>query len=69
MLSADEYVRRLRDPLSYGEQDENGVDLSLIRQNLELSPKERLLRGDRARRGALQLLEYGRNQRERKRRR
>jgi|tagenome__1003787_1003787.scaffolds.fasta_scaffold8843301_1 hypothetical protein len=52
------------DPLWYGEQDENGVDLSLIRENLKLSPKDRLLRGDRARRSALRLLEYGRRQRE-----
>lgn len=26
----------------YGEQDENGVDLSLIRENLKLTPIERL---------------------------
>lgn len=26
----------------YGEQDENGVDISLLRENLKLSPKERL---------------------------
>jgi hypothetical protein len=51
-------------PLYYGEQDENGVDISLIRENLKLTPSERLLRGDRARRSALRLLEYGRRQRE-----
>jgi hypothetical protein len=51
-------------PLWYGEQDVNGVDLSLIRENLKLTPKERLLRADRARRSALRLLEYGRRQRE-----
>ena len=28
----------MHDPLWYGEQDENGVDLSLIRSNLERSP-------------------------------
>jgi hypothetical protein len=26
----------------YGEQDENGVDLSLLRENLKLTPRERL---------------------------
>mgnify|MGYP001470730548 CR=1 FL=1 len=52
------------DPLWYGEQDANGVDLSLIRENLKLTPRERLLRGDRARRSTLRLLEYGRRQRE-----
>jgi hypothetical protein len=64
MIPADEYLRRLQDPLYYGEQDENGVDLSLIRENLKLTPEGRLLRGDRARRSALELLEYGRRQRE-----
>ncbi len=64
MIPADEYLRRLQDPLYYGEQDENGVDLSLIRENLKLTPEERLLRADRARRQALELLEYGRRQRE-----
>jgi hypothetical protein len=28
----------------YGEQDENGIDLSAIRRNLRLSPTERLAR-------------------------
>jgi hypothetical protein len=31
----------------FGEQDENGVDMSLIRGNLKLTPAERLRRGDR----------------------
>ena len=48
----------------YGEQDENGTDLSLIRVNLRLTPARRLLQGDEARRGALQLGEYGRLARE-----
>ena len=26
----------------YGEQDENGVDVSLLRENLKLTPRERL---------------------------
>jgi len=28
----------------YGDQDENGVDLSLLRENLKLTPTERLQR-------------------------
>jgi hypothetical protein len=52
------------DPLWYGEQDENGVDLSLIRENLKLSPEERLIRGDRARYSTLTLMEHGRRHRE-----
>jgi hypothetical protein len=42
-------------PNYYGEQDENGIDLSLIRENLKLSPLERIRKGDRARRQALRL--------------
>jgi len=48
----------------YGEQDENGVDLSLIRENLKLTPLERIRKGDLARRQALKMLEYGRRHRE-----
>jgi hypothetical protein len=59
----------LQSPHWYGEQDENGVDLSLIRAALKLSPTERLRRSDKARRDALRLLEYGRRQRERNARR
>ncbi len=32
----------------YGLQDGNGVDVSLIRENLKLTPLERLRKGDRA---------------------
>jgi hypothetical protein len=49
----------------YGEQDENGVDLSLIRSNLRLTPTERLRRADREARGLLRLREYVRRNRER----
>jgi hypothetical protein len=45
----------MRSPTWYGEQDENGVDLSLIRENLKLTPEERLLQADHARRSALEL--------------
>ena len=48
----------------YGEQDENGTDLSLIRSLLQVSPAQRLLLADSARRGALELMEYGRKHRE-----
>jgi hypothetical protein len=52
------------DPNGYGEQDENGVDLSLIRELLKLTPLERLRRGDKARRDALRLRDHGRRIRE-----
>ena len=50
--------------LDYGEQDENGIDLSLIRSNLRLSPEQRLIKGDRGRRNFFLLREYGRRHRE-----
>lgn len=52
--------------LGYGEQDENGVDLSLIRALLRLTPTERLRRADRARKDALRLLEHGRRNRQKR---
>ena len=43
-----------------GQYDENGVDLSLIRANLHVTPTERARRGDRARRAALRVQAIGR---------
>jgi hypothetical protein len=48
----------------YGEYDENGVDLSLLRWMLGLSPLERLLVMERAARDTQILNEYGRRHRE-----
>ena len=45
-------------PTDYGEQDENGVDLSLIRRNLRLSPTERVRRAERESKGLLHLRKY-----------
>jgi len=56
--------KRYFGPDYYGEQDENGIDLSLIRENLKLSLIERIRKGDRYRRQALLLLEYGKQLRE-----
>lgn len=47
----------------YGEQDENGTDLSLIRWLLSLSPEQRLLQGDCGRENAVELQNCGRRQR------
>ena len=41
----------------YGEQDANGIDIPLIRENLRLSPMERLIKRQRA----LRLLREVRN--------
>ncbi len=59
-MTVEEYIRQCCGPHCYGEQDENGVDLSLIRGNLLLTPEERLLRGDRARRGVSELKRHAR---------
>jgi hypothetical protein len=48
----------------YPEQDENGVDLSLIRSMLELSPLERFRLMERKARETLTLNQYGRRHRE-----
>jgi hypothetical protein len=55
MMTAEEYLAKMKDPLWYGEQDENGVDLSLIRSNLEKTPTERVRKGDQATLGALRM--------------
>jgi hypothetical protein len=54
-MTADEYQRKLRDPKWYGDQDENGVDLSLIRENLKLTPTERIRKADLASLGMMRL--------------
>lgn len=43
-----------------GQYDENGVDVSLIRANLRLSPTARARRAERARRAALRVQAIGR---------
>ena len=40
----------------YGDQDENGIDLSLLHENLKLTPTERILKHDRALAGVLELI-------------
>jgi hypothetical protein len=44
----------------YGEQDENGTDLSLIRSLMAMTPLERVRAGDEARRSALWLRQHAR---------
>ncbi len=48
----------------FPEQNADGVDLTLIRENLKLIPVERLRKAERARRAALRLQQIGRQQRE-----
>jgi hypothetical protein len=55
-----------RSSVNYGEQDENGVDLSLIRRNLRLSPAERLRRAEKESKGLLRLRQYVRRDREKR---
>jgi hypothetical protein len=51
-------------PVSYGDQDENGVDLSLIRHMLAMTPRERVQQMSKACRDTYWLYEYGRRHRE-----
>ena len=46
-----------------GEYDQNGVDLSLIRANMKLTPEERARRAERARKAALRVQQIGRDSR------
>ena len=48
----------------FGEYDENGVDLSLLRYMLSLTPRERVLRLEKFARDTVKLMEYGRRHRE-----
>ncbi len=43
--------------------DDNGVDLSLIRANMRLTPAERARRAERARKAALRVQQIGRDSR------
>ena len=65
MMDADDPQRRCdHGSHYYGQQDENGIDLSLIRENLKLTPLERIHRANIAEQEAVRLLEYGRQHRE-----
>lgn len=64
MSSLPDPIAKYCGPHYYGEQDENGTDLSLIRENLRLSPMERVRKADMARRQTLVLMEYARRNRE-----
>lgn len=60
-VMSDALARR---DLNYGEQDENGVDLTLIRYMLSLPTSERLRKMDEFAEGTLRLFEIGRRHRE-----
>ena len=60
-MDEDEEIVSTRSIMTpYGEQDENGTDLSLIRELLRLTPLERLRLGDRATSDMLRLREHAR---------
>ncbi len=44
----DQWLKEYYEKYPYGEQDENGIDLSLLRENLKLTPTERLRKHNRA---------------------
>lgn len=47
--------RRLFGPRWYGEQNEDGIDLSVIRANLKLTPTQRIRRANAAQRDMIRL--------------
>ena len=49
-----EYLKKMQSPNWYGEQDENGIDLGIIRENLRLSIEERLAKASCGRRSVLE---------------
>ena len=56
-----EYLKKMQSPNWYGEQDENGIDLGAIRENLRLSIEERLAKASRGRRSVLENQRIGRH--------
>jgi hypothetical protein len=53
---AEEIIRfQEENPDYWGDQDENGVDLARLRENLKLTPAERLGQNDIALRGLLEM--------------
>lgn len=47
--SMEDLIRFQEDnPNYWGDQDENGVDLARLRENLKLTPAERIARNDQA---------------------
>lgn len=57
-MTAEKWIKQHCGPHCYGEQDAKGVDLSLIRANLRLTPEQRLQQGDQATTEALWLREH-----------
>ncbi len=57
---ANGWIKENCGPRSFGEQDENGVDLSLIRENFRLSYEERIRKADAARRQAQEMIDNAR---------
>jgi hypothetical protein len=64
-VQGNPHLDRVRYPLGpyFGEYNEAGVDLSLLRYMLSLSPLERLVRMEQHARDTLTLYEYGRKHR------
>ena len=48
-LTDDQWAIFQRATQGFGEQDENGVDISMLRENLKLTPTQRLQRLESAR--------------------
>jgi hypothetical protein len=66
MLTDEQIAKSSRNFEYYGEYSESGVDVSLIRRMLSMTPIERVRTMERHARDTLQLIEYGRKSRETK---
>ena len=59
----DQWLREHRKKYPYGEQDANGIDLSQLRENLKLTPSERLKKHDQFAESMLDLMRAAKNNR------
>jgi len=59
----DLWLREYRKKYPFGEQDQNGVDLSQLKANLRMTPSERLLKHDRFAESMLELMRAAENHR------
>lgn len=54
-MTEEQWARFQEYTRGYGEQDENGIDLSLLRENLKLTPTERIQKHTRFLIGLMEL--------------
>ena len=60
-MNAENLDENLPKPVYFGEQSASGIDISLLRSNLRLTPEERIKRHMRALKGTEVVRRAGRN--------